>query len=244
MANSYERYVTDRAFLNYYNEYQQRYADQIAERDKVMLTLIADVTRGRGTLLDIGCSTGNLLLHARRAFPELGLTGGELAESSLTEARSNAELSNVDFHVMDMLDIPGHYDCIVANAVAVYFGWDEYRRALESVARALRPGGAYIAFEWLHPFEDQDLEIHETTVSHPDGLKIHFRPYGKVARMLDAAGLEDVSFHPFSLPVDLPFPGYSGDAVSYTVPKVDGERMCFRGALFQPWCHLIARRQL
>ncbi len=240
--SSYEHYVKDEAFLAYYNDYQKRYAGQIAERDKVLLGLVAEHIKGKGTLLDVGCSTGNLLLHLKRAFPDLDLTGGELAESSLADARANPELSQVEFRVMDMLAIPGRYDCIIANAVAVYFGWDEYEKALASVARALKPGGTYIAFEWLHPYEDQDLEIHETTVSHPEGLKIHFRPYGKVARLATKVGLSDVEFHPFTMPIDLPNPGYSGDAVSYTVPRDGGERMCFRGALFQPWCHAVAHK--
>lgn len=238
--SSYDHYVKDEAFLAYYNEYQKRYASRIAERDKVLLGIIADKTRGAGSLLDIGCSTGNLLLHLKRAFPKLSLTGGELAESSLTDARANRELDGVHFQTMDMLDIPGQYDCIIANAVAVYFGWDEYAAALRSVAKALKPGGVYIAFEWLHPYEDQDLEIVETTVSHPEGLKIHFRPYGKTARAASNAGLADIEFHPFTLPIDLPFPGYTGDAISYTVPRSDGDRMCFRGALYQPWCHMTA----
>jgi hypothetical protein len=58
-VSSYEKYVTDESFLASYNDYQKRYAGQIAERDKVMLGLIAEKTHGRGTLLDIGCSTGN-----------------------------------------------------------------------------------------------------------------------------------------------------------------------------------------
>src|SRR5579859_922292 len=72
---SYEEYVKDEKFLAFYNEYQKRYAGQIAERDKVMLGLIAEKTKGRGALLDIGCSTGNLLLHIKQAFPEMTLTG-------------------------------------------------------------------------------------------------------------------------------------------------------------------------
>ena len=68
---------------------------------------------------DANCSTGNLLFHIKRAFPEMTLTGGELAESSLTAARGNLDLAGIDFRTMDMLDIPGQYDCITANAVTV-----------------------------------------------------------------------------------------------------------------------------
>jgi SAM-dependent methyltransferase len=239
--SSYGHYVKDDRFLAEYNEYQKRFASQMPERDKVTLGLIAEKTGGRGSLLDIGCSTGNLLLHISRAFPGMTLTGGELAELSLTEARKNPDLGRVDLQIMDMLDIQGTYDCIVANAVAVYFSWDEYETAMRSVAKALRAGGTYIAFEWLHPYEQQDLEIVEETPSHPEGLKVHFRPYLKTARVLSKVGLENVEFHPFVMPVDLPFQGYE-DTNSYTVQMESGQRACFRGALYQPWCHMTATK--
>jgi hypothetical protein len=38
---SYDKYVKHANFLAFYNDYQKRYAGQIAERDKVMLGLVA-----------------------------------------------------------------------------------------------------------------------------------------------------------------------------------------------------------
>src|SRR5262245_55646915 len=58
----------DEKFQSTSNEYYEQFAQQIPECDKVMLGLIAEKTRGCGSLLDIGCSTGNLLLHVSRAF--------------------------------------------------------------------------------------------------------------------------------------------------------------------------------
>jgi cyclopropane fatty-acyl-phospholipid synthase-like methyltransferase len=238
--SSYDQYVKDDKFLHYYNEYQERYAKQIAERDKVMLKLIAAATGGQpASLLDIGCSTGNLLLHAKRFFPNLTMTGGELAESSLTAARANPELSGVEFRTMDMLDIPGHYDVIVANAVAVYFSWEEYEAAMRSVAKALKPGGTYLAFEWLHP-HPQDLMIIEESISHPEGLKIHFRPYEKTAKVLRSAGFKSVDFRPFEIAIDIPHNPAEKDVVTHTEMTDTGHRLQFRGALFQPWCHMVA----
>jgi SAM-dependent methyltransferase len=241
--SSYEKYVKDENFLAFYNDYQKRYAGQIAERDKAMLGLIAEKTQGRGALLDIGCSTGNLLLHIKRAFPEMTLTGGELAEPSLAAARGNPDLAGIEFRTMDMLDIRGQYDCIIANAVAVYFEWEEYEKALQSVANALNSGGTYIAFEWLHP-HNQELRIVETCLSHPDGLKYWYRPYGRVSRILDKSGMEHTQFHPFFMPFDIPEPeDKSGDTVTYTRRMDNGNRVSMRGALLQPWCHMVARRR-
>ncbi|MDP2323911.1 MAG: hypothetical protein Q8N51_07775, partial [Gammaproteobacteria bacterium] len=63
---SYGHYVTDEAFLRDYNAYQAKYAENIRESDKVLLRLVSDIVSRAGaaslSLLDIGCSTGNLLL--------------------------------------------------------------------------------------------------------------------------------------------------------------------------------------
>jgi hypothetical protein len=112
--------------------------------------------------------------------------------------------------------------------------------AAKSVARALRDGGTYLAFEWLHPFSNQDIVITETTLSHPNGLRICSRPMPKVTEILTQAGLTEVRFMPFELPIDLPMPGYDQEVVSYTKRAADGSNLCFRGALFQPWCHVSA----
>ncbi len=240
---SYDKYVKDENFLAFYNDYQKRYAGEIAERDKVMLGLIAEKTSGKGSLLDIGCSTGNLLLHIKRAFPEMALTGGELAESSLADARANPELAGVEFRTMDMLEIQGQYDCITANAVTYLFRWPEYERAIQSIARALKPGGTFISFDWYHPFEGQDVAITEITEGHPEGLPIHSRSYGRVSRAFTKAGLDAIEFHPFFMPFDIPEPeDKSGTPVTYTVKQDNGNRLSFRGSLYQPWCHVTATK--
>jgi SAM-dependent methyltransferase len=243
MNSGYEQYVNDEAFLANYNEYQRRYADQIAERDKVLLGLLAENIVGTGTLLDIGCSTGNLLLHVKRAFPDLTLTGGELAESSLAEARSNPDLADIKFRTINMLNIEGQYDCITANAVTYLFRWPEYERAIQSIARALKPGGVFISFDWFHAFEGQDVAIIETTEGHPEGLPIHARSYGRVSQVFDKAGLGSIEFKPFFMPRDLPEPfDKSGTPITYTIRQVDGPRLSFRGCLYQPWCHIVSRK--
>ena len=83
--SSYQNYVTDEQFLSDYNSYQAKYAANIRESDKVMLAILRDVIAKYEKkdkplrLLDVGCSTGNLLLHLKYHFPELDLTGGDLA---------------------------------------------------------------------------------------------------------------------------------------------------------------------
>lgn len=246
---SYSGYVSDQTFHDQYVTYQQRYAGSIRESDKVLLAMIAEAAgRPDPAVLDIGCSTGNLLLHLREAMPQARLTGGDMAEDVIEGCRRDPNLAGIDFAVMDMTDIQGRYDVIVANATAFFLTADEYGRALRSVADALAPGGAYIAFEWLHPFR-QELAIRETSRSHPDGLTIHARSFGAVEGLLREAGFSTVDFRPFRIPIDLEQGTTFGenaegfeDLNSYTVRTEDGERLQFRGTLHQPWCHLLARK--
>ena len=230
-------YLGNDALMDAYNEYQLKYAVQLRESDRVILELVAAGSRGRScSILDIGCSTGNLLRHMRQAFPEHSLVGGDLTESSLAEARKT--VPGCQFQTMDMLDIKGRYDIIVANAVAFSFDYATYGKAIDSVATALNPGGLYIAFEMLHPH--QDLKIMETSELNPDGLVIYSRNDTKVERVLRANGLSQVRFHPFSIPIDLPEPADKADLTSHTKRLENGGRLCFRGALYQPWCHMTA----
>jgi ubiquinone/menaquinone biosynthesis C-methylase UbiE len=235
-------WINDAGRVADYNAWQKRYAEKMRESDRVLLGLIA--ANGVGTsLLDIGCSTGNLLLHLRRAFPQLKLTGGDIVDASLDEARRNPELSSVDLRHMDIMEIDGKYDMIVANAVAVYFDWPDYERALQSVFRALNPGGVYFAWEWLTP-HNQDLQIRERCLSNPNGLTYFFRAYSSVGRVLESVGFTDVEFNPFEMPFPLPEPAdKSGDTITYTKDMADGRRLAMRGTLAQPWCHLVARKR-
>ena len=244
---SYLDYVQDRKFLDDYNAYQARYAERMRESDKVLAGLVREIVAREGAagrslrLLDIGCSTGNLLMHLRRLLPELELTGGDLAESSLQQCRDNPALAGVRFERLDLLDLPpaAGYDIVTINAVLYMLEDAQFEAALRSVAQTLRPGGTMIAFDFFHPYA-QDLHLTEMSKSHPAGLRLRFRPMPRVEQQLHEAGFEDAAFRPFSLPIDLPPSGEPDDLITYTVPCADGRRMPFRGVLFQPWCHLSA----
>ena len=238
-----------------YNTYQQRYAENPRESDKALIALIAEAIAPRleagekVSLLDIGCSTGNLLFHLKKAFPTLELTGGDLAPGAIKQCQADPRLANVHFEVMDILDLPlGRFDVVVGNAVTYFFDPAQYESAIASIAQALKHNGYFLSFEFLHPFL-QNLHIVEKSRSHPDGLDIYFRPYSEVEPLLNQHGFGKVAFHPFSIPIDLNKgttytdnkTGFE-DLNSYTVKTESGQRLLFRGTLFQPWCHLMAQK--
>lgn len=246
VKDHYSKYVADADMIRRYNAYQSKHKVRIRESDKILIDQVAHLAGNSkdARLLDIGCSTGNLLFHLKNLVPGLRLEGADLAQSSIDECRRDPDLAGVEFNIRDICELPQDdpYDIVVANAVAVYFDWRTYERAMASVCGALKPGGAYLAFEWLHPFSVQDITIVETSEMHPGGLEIHFRPMKKVEAILRDCGFAEIQFLPFEMPFDLPFPGFEADVASYTRKDEHGARLTFRGALYQPWCHMVARK--
>ena len=248
---SYQSYVTDQQFLDEYNAYQAKYAKQLRESDKVLIGLVREIIEQRGgdvggriNLLDVGCSTGNLLLHLKRVLPQLALGGCDLAESSLAECRANTDLQGVAFELLDLLSMPSRtrYDIVTINAVLYMMDDAQFEVALRNVAASLKSGGTVIVFDFFHPYP-QDLQIIEKSKSHPEGLRLRFRPMAQAEAILAVAGFVNPAFRPFTLPIDLPPSGGPRDLITYTVPAADGRKLPFRGTLFQPWCHLTAQRQ-
>jgi len=249
LGPGYRDYVADEDFAAGYTDYQRRYAAEPRESDRVLIGHVAaalaarDPRAGRPRVLDVGCSTGNLLRHLSRALPQAELWGGELMPEALAACRAAPDLDGMTFVEMDLLDIDhaDAFDVIVVNAVLYLLDDDDLRRALASVAGALRPGGSLVAFDLFHPFE-QHLTIREASLTHPEGLVLHFRPHSLLRDAAALAGLGDLEIHAFAIPIDLPRPERDDEIVSYTVPAASGERLLFRGALAQPWCHVVATR--
>lgn len=237
---AYLDYVADEAFTSGYLDYQRRYVDRPRESDRVLVRLVDGALAGRpGDVLDLGCSTGNLLRHLRRIRPDLRLTGGDLITSHLEECRRDPELAGIAFAEMDALELGGvrRWDVVVLNAVLYLFTPEQFAAALAGVARVLRPGGALVVFDLFHPF-GQELTITEASETHPDGLTLHFRSYRTVERACAAAGLGAPLITPFRIPIDLPRPADDDEIISFTVPA-EGGRLLFRGTLHQPWCHTV-----
>jgi SAM-dependent methyltransferase len=251
MSEGYKAYVADEDFSADYSAYQQRYSEQIRESDRVVIEIVRELNEKRQGLrvLDIGCSTGNLLRHLNVLVPGLELTGGDLVPDVLSACRADPGLAGIEFEELDLLALPRErFDIVIVNAVVYLLNDDEFRTAAQSLSGALRAGGALVMFDFFHPFR-QELEIKETSRSHPAGLVLHFRSEARGRSILTDAGFDDVEFRPFSIPIDLEpgnryrdDPGGFEDLNSYTRLAADGERLLFRGTLYQPWCHLVAQK--
>ena len=253
---TYKEYTASEALYKKYSAYQKRYAGNIRESDKILIqmiqTILKELPPGDHSLLDLGCSTGNLLFNIKQVLADTGLklAGGDLMADVITDCRQNPELEDIDFFTLDALKMSfeAKFNIVVSNALIYLFDEQQLRSVFENVYQALKPGGYFLVFDFAHKFE-QVLEIKEFSRSHPAGLTLHFRPESQLATLLAAAGFTDIDFQPFQIPVDLPPGNLYGkntdgfeDLNSYTMKTEDRTRLLFRGALFQPWCHYRARK--
>ena len=245
----YEKYPNDNEYIRAYIAYQERYAKDARDSDKKLIELIGRVLAGhapsgrRPRLLDIGCSTGNLLIHIRRAFPNIDLAGGDLSELSIAECKANPALAGVTLEVMDIRRLGeegGRYDVITTNAILYGFTDDLFTGSLKAINEALVPGGWLVAFDFFHPWE-QNVALIEKSAHFPDGHPLHFRSYTSTRKAMSDAGFEEPRFTPFEIGVDLPDNG-SASISTRTVTAKDGRRLQFRGCLSQPWCHMAVRK--
>ncbi|WP_119168006.1 class I SAM-dependent methyltransferase [Algihabitans albus] len=244
---TYQTYTDNTAYFSEYDRYQERYRQEPRESDKLIVELIRAGLRSHQTapaILDIGCSTGNLLALLRRELPEAKLSGCDLSTSSVETCRADPTLQDVEIEVADALSLQGsaRYDAVTLNAMAFYFNDREFARLLSAVCRLLRTDGLLVAFDWFTPFQHQQIQMMERSLGHPEGVTYHIRSTALVERMLSDVGFTEAKFRPFELPIDLPFPGTDGEVVSYTQRTATGQRLCFRGAFVQPWYHLVARK--
>jgi SAM-dependent methyltransferase len=244
-----KEYIGDDADMRRYQEYQKRYAATIREFEKVVIRLIGEVSQSIPrsgeplTLLDIGCSTGNFLMHLRNTFPQMLLTGGDVAPGLPEVWRENPQLFGIQLRVMDILELPRdqRFDIVCANAALMFFDDAQFDLAIQNIASVVEDGGWFVGFDLFHPFE-QELAIIEHSKAKPNGVQFRIRSYERVRRAFTDAGLATPSFVPFHLPIDIDRPTDPSDITTYTVRSREGHGMSFRGTLHQPWCHFSAQR--
>ena len=105
--------------------------------------------RAGDRLLDVGCGSGGLLVHAARAHGALG-TGITLSETQLETAEDRVARErldrNVDVRLLDYRDLDslGRFDKISSIGMMEHVGSERLSAYFESLGRVLRPGGLFL----------------------------------------------------------------------------------------------------
>ncbi len=234
----------NRRVLEYYQDYQKKYAGAPRDSDKVIIGIVETLKNEMETglkLLDIGCSSGNLLKHLKQAIFGLELTGGDLVADQIERNNENPALTGIRFERMDILnlEVREFFDVITVNAMVYALTGEQFQDAMINIASALNPGGHIILFDFFHPFP-QEIKVTQKTMLYPDGHSYSMRSFASAKETLENSGFSGVEFFPFKISVDLPKDEKAEPVLSHTVGSGD-ERLIFHGSIFLPWCHVVAK---
>lgn len=171
----------------------------------------------RPRILSFGCSTGEEVFTLRRYFPEAELTGIDINPHAIDVAKRNLakrgqeEAVGMTFRCAGSLaDEPeGHYDAILAMAVlrhgelhrlrpptcTAFLRFDKVERAVEDLARCLKPGGLLLVSNTQFRVIDMACAARfEVALSDPLGLTQPDPIYGPDDRLRDDPANCEVMF--------------------------------------------------
>lgn len=129
--------------------------------------LIAERAPGARSLLDVACGTGKHLEGLGQHFEVSGLD----LDSDLLAIAGNRN-PGVPLHVGDMVDfdLGRRFGAVTCLFSAIGYARDEsrLRRAVQSMARHLTPGGVLLIEPWIFPEDFEDGFVDSLIVEHED----------------------------------------------------------------------------
>ena len=252
-SSNFQVYNEDKSFHSRYLSYQSKYAQKMRESDKILVEKIFSIASTfpdsqQIRLLDVGCSTGNLLLHIKRLLPNISLVGLDLNQIVIEECKNNPQLRGIDFVVGSALEMKHlfnqPFEIVVANAMVHPLNAQEFEQVISSFASILKPDGFHLNFDGFHPFHQEISVVEYSDYGSQKGIPIFYRSFDRTSQVLALAGFDRIEFHPFEMPFDLDrdIRNFS-DLSTYTIKTEYGTRLSMRGSIYQPWCHLYARKK-
>jgi malonyl-CoA O-methyltransferase len=123
--------------------------EEAAEPQRQAAALVADLARqqrvgGQPRILEIGCGTGLLTRHIRKAWPAAELVASDLSPEMVGQAAKGAMIAGT-FLAMDGESPPFEgpwFDLILSSLAFQWFG--DLKGAIDRLAGLLRPGGSLI----------------------------------------------------------------------------------------------------
>lgn len=114
-------------------------------RPQPAIVRLADTGQISGSVLDVGCGTGeNALYLAKRGVATIGIDG---APTAIRKARAKAKARQLEvrFEIADALDLrlPEQFDTVIDSGLFHVFSDEERIRFRQSLGRVVRPGGTY-----------------------------------------------------------------------------------------------------
>jgi ubiquinone/menaquinone biosynthesis C-methylase UbiE len=115
---------------------------------------LRDKDQRRMALLDVACGTGRFARFVKEAFPRLTVTGSDLSEAYLEEARSHVRPYKVEFKAGEAESLPfpdASFDIVTSIFLFHEVPPPVRRDIAKQFARVLRPGGLLVFMDSLQP---------------------------------------------------------------------------------------------
>jgi ubiquinone/menaquinone biosynthesis C-methylase UbiE len=116
-------------------------------RPQPALMELFDAGEVTGSVLDVGCGTGELaMLAASRGLPSVGVDSSPRAIAIARQRAAARAIAGASFEVGDALDLSfldDMFDTVLDSGVLHVFGDEDRARYVESIRCVLNPGGRY-----------------------------------------------------------------------------------------------------
>ncbi len=150
-----------------YLGFERRFRGSVEDVTRILVERYADELESRGPVLDLGCGRGELLAELSRRGVDV--VGVEPHEPTAKEARAKG----LTVHVATASEFlrhqpPGSFGAIVTLQVVEHLIVDDLIEMLELSAKALRPGGVFVA-ETPNPLTV--LTLHESYLLDPTHIQ-------------------------------------------------------------------------
>lgn len=148
-------------------------------------------------LLDVGCGTGTLLKRIINVFPGTHAAGVDPSPEMLDMARGKYP-DGVDFREGWAESLPFHKDSfdVVISCNAFHY-WRQPARALDEIARVLKPEGRLLITDWCDDYLTCRIcDLYLRAFNHA-----HFRTYGarECEALVAAAGFRDIEVERYKI---------------------------------------------
>jgi SAM-dependent methyltransferase len=116
-----------------------------------------------GTVLEVGCGTGNLLVQLAKAFPGARVMGVDIDADSLTLARTRIETAGIAQRAyayqggVDKAALPSSVDAVVMVEVLHEIAPEIRASVVNECAAALKPGGWMLIVDETYPSTLEEL---------------------------------------------------------------------------------------
>jgi len=253
---SHEAYAKAYGLFDLQSGYNLRYREIPRFSDSELLHILSQlISRGglNHSILDVGCGNGNFLSLVKSRFKDLRLFGQDLSVELIDNNVKDSKLDNITFFQGDLLDSnlkldnAQGYDFVVVSAVLQTLSTlRDYEDALRRLSEVVSQSGFLILFEgFFDSIAVNSITAHlDYSANHSnfiDSMQYTYLSYNYTRQILESAGLTNVRFQPFHVPIKLERE-FGNPKKSFTVTTENGINLSMIEVISQPWCFCIAQR--